>query len=116
MTPKVYKNQKLLRIIPALTDKYNSYTMFSNCALESAMLNLSPNAFKVYVYLVKQKHRKGQFALSKTDITDWLQISESSYHRAIRELEKEGYIRPDTYEGYDENSYTFSEWHEINWG
>ena len=113
--PKVYKNQKLLRIIPALTDRFNPYTMFSNVSIENAMLNLSSNAFKVYVYLVMQKHRKGQFALSKSDITDMLQISESSYHRAIRELEKEGYIRPDIYGNYGENSYTFSEWHEINW-
>lgn len=112
--PKVYNNQKLLRILPALTDRFNPYTMFSNASLESAMLNLRPTAFKVCVYLVKQKHRKGQFALSKTDITDMLQISESSYHRAIRELEKEGYIRPDIYGDYGDNSYTFSEWHEVN--
>lgn len=111
---KPYKNQKLLRILPALTDRFNPYTMFSDEALENAMLNLSPNAFKVYVYLVKQKHRKGLFALSKTDITDMLQISESSYHRAIRELEKEGYIRPEIYGDCGENSYTFSEWHEVN--
>lgn len=113
--PKVYNNQKLLRIIPALTDRFNPYTMFSDDALENAMLNLSTNAFKVYVYLVMQKHRKGLFALSKADVTDMLQISESSYHRAIRELQKEGYIKPDIFHGQDENSYTFSEWHEINW-
>lgn len=113
--PKVYKNQKLLRIIPALTDRFNSYTMFSDSALDNAMFNLSSNAFKVYVYLVKQKYREEQFALSKTHITEMLQISEGSYHRAIQELENKGYIRPDTHEGYGENSYVFSEWHEINW-
>ena len=54
--PKVFNNQKLLRIIPAFTDRFNPYTMFNDEALENAMFNLSPTAFKVYIYLVCRKY------------------------------------------------------------
>lgn len=106
---KTYNNQKVLRFVPAVKDKSHPYSTWNNDALDDAFLNLSVTAFKVYIYLGKYKEMKDKFALSRTHITSALAISESSYHKAVKELQEKGYLIPDPSEKDNPNSYIFCE-------
>lgn len=70
-------------------DQY--YTAINLKALELAMSSLSPNAFKMWVYLAKNQNNY-TFALSKVDTMAWCGFSKNTYTAAFNELVKEGYL------------------------
>lgn len=106
---KPFNNQKELEFVSFPKDALHPYTMFNNDALDQALLNLSVTAFKVYIYLGKYKEMKDKFMLSRTHITKTLSISESSYHKAIKELQEKGYIIPSPKEKDNANAFVFLE-------
>lgn len=90
-----YYNQKVLRFINAPKDQLHPYTMFNKDALKEAMLNLSVNAFKLYIYLGSFKEMEEPFNLSRKNASQAMNVSESSYLNAVKELQAKGYIAPD---------------------
>jgi hypothetical protein len=67
------------------------YTAINLKALELAMKTLSPNAFKMWVYLGKNKDNY-TFALSKVDTLKWCGFSKGTYSKAFEELEENGFL------------------------
>lgn len=67
------------------------YTAINLKALELAMSSLSPNAFKMWVYLGKNKDNY-TFALSKVDTLKWCGFSKGTYSKAFDELEDKGFL------------------------
>lgn len=67
------------------------YTAINLNALELAMSTLSPNAFKMWVYLGKNQNNY-TFALSKVDTLKWCGFSKNTYTTVFRELEGKGYL------------------------
>lgn len=55
------------------------------------MGKLSGNAFKMWVYLGKNKDNY-TFALSKVDTLDWCGFSKNTYTSAFNELVKAGFL------------------------
>ena len=90
-----YYNQKVLRFINCPKDKQHPYTMFNKDALKEAMLNLSVNAFKLYIYLSSFKEMPESFNMSRKNASQAMNVSESSYLKAVKELQTKGYIIPD---------------------
>lgn len=70
-------------------DQY--YTAINLKALELAMSSLSPNAFKMWVYLAKNQNNY-TFALSKVDTLKWCGFSKGTYTTVFRELEGKGFL------------------------
>ena len=83
--------------------------MWNNDAFQEALFALSATTFTVYAYLGMYKEMKEPFALSKTAVVNALNISEGTYHKAIKELQEKGYIIPDRSLGDNTNSYVFLE-------
>lgn len=67
------------------------YTPINLKALELAMSSLSPNAFKMWVYLGKNQNNY-TFALSKVDTLKWCGFSKGTYKNAFDELENKGFL------------------------
>ena len=108
---KRYNNQKVLRFINIPKDKFHPYTLWNKDALSSALHDLSPTAFKVYVYIGMHKEmslENKKLILSKTHTMDSVNISESTYFNAIKELHQKGYIVSDPMSAHKDD-YVFSE-------
>ena len=60
-------------------------------ALEIAMSSLTPNAFKMWVYLGKNQNNY-TFALSKVDTLKWCGFSKNTYTTVFKELEDKGFL------------------------
>jgi len=84
-------NQKTIHIEKEQCDKNNLYALYNLNALQSAMLDLKGETFKLWCYL--NKNQNGYtLALSKVDALRWGIGSKSSYDRAIAELIQKGYL------------------------
>lgn len=84
-------NQKTIRIEKEQCDKNNLYALYNLNALQSAMLDLKGETFKLWCYL--NKNQNGYtLALSKVDALRWGIGSKSSYDRAIAELIQKEYL------------------------
>ena len=75
---------------PCSKKETEHYTAINLSALEKAMHDLSPNAFKMWVYLGKNQNNY-TFALSKVDTLKWCGFSKNTYSTAFKELVEEGY-------------------------
>ena len=67
------------------------YTAINLKALELAMSSLTPNAFKMWVYLGKNQNNY-TFALSKVDTLKWCGFSKNTYTTVFKELEDKGFL------------------------
>lgn len=84
-------NQKTLRIEKEECGKKSLYGIYNLKALQTAMLDLKGETFKLWCYL--NKNQNGYtFALSKVDALNWGIGSKSSYDRAVAELIQKGYL------------------------
>lgn len=108
-----YYNQKVLRFVNAPKDKHHPYSIFNKDALQQAMLNLSTNAFKLYIYLGSFKELEDPFNLSRKNASQAMNVSESSYLKAVKELQAKGYIIPDPAKK-DKDFYIFIEQPQIS--
>lgn len=90
---QTYSNQRHINVNKSQSDKANLYAKINLNALDTALQVLSPNAFKVFTYLVK--HQNGySFYLSAVDLLLKCGISDSTYRRVWKELQEKGYIIP----------------------
>ena len=84
-------NQKTLCINKEQCSKQNLFAMYNLKALQSAMIDLKGESFKLWCYLNKNQNGYS-LALSKVDALNWGIGSKSSYDRAISELIDKGYL------------------------
>jgi hypothetical protein len=93
---KTAPNQKVIRIPNRIIK--NDLT-FDITSFDTAVTNLAPNAFKLWLYF----HRFPQnidIALSSNDFITWSNTSNSTYDRAVRELIDLGYLVPTVRKNY----------------
>ena len=84
-------NQKTINIQKEKADKSNLFAIFNIDALQTAMIDLKGETFKLWCYI--NKNQNGYtFALSKVDAIKWGIGSKSSYDRAVAELIAKGYL------------------------
>ena len=76
---------------PCSKNKEGYYTAINLKASKYAMTTLSPNAFKMWVYLGKNKD-KYTFALSKVDTLKWCNFSKNTYTTICKELIEKGFL------------------------
>lgn len=96
-----YPNQKIVKVDKTVCDRNNAYATINLRSLETAMTSLKGEAFKLWFYLAKNRDEL-TMALSCSHALASGIGSKSSYERAIKELEKQGYL---VAEG--RNKYTF---------
>lgn len=82
-------NQKLLVVSK---EEQGKHTIIQLKALERASRDLQGETFKLWLYLAKNQNGY-ELALSMVDAISWGIGSKSSYYRAIKELEKKGYLQ-----------------------
>ena len=98
-----HPNQKTLKIYKCLCNRDNPYSTFNLQALQTAMRRLKGEAFKLWVYLNKNRESY-TMALSAVDALAWGIGSKSSYDRAVMKLIEQGYLVK-----IDNNYYSFYE-------
>lgn len=99
MIPKLYNNQKAIRIAKTECNKDNPYAVINLAALEGAMKALKPNAFKVWCYLCRNQTNY-ELALSGVDVQAKCNMSKKTYDTAVNELiEKQYLIEVELYDG-----------------
>ena len=93
-------NQKTVAVKKELSNKDNLYGIFNLDALQTAMIELKGETFKLWCYLNKNQDNH-TFALSKVDAIKWGIGSKSSYDRAVKELIEKGYLVETTSNHYN---------------
>lgn len=86
---KTVPNQKVVTTVKQ-NPKVN-FMQISNDAWQQACKELTPGAFKVYLYFMSNANGY-TFALSPADIEENLGVSNSTYKRAVKELEEKNYL------------------------
>lgn len=103
--PNVQTNQKAVRIKKAISDESHYYSKFNIAFLEYAAQKLSPNAFKIWCLLNKNKDEY-ELKLSHNDFKEIM--SKPTYLKAIKELIDFGFLREgELFPGF--NGYIFVE-------
>ncbi|MBQ9673282.1 MAG: hypothetical protein IJV39_01510 [Ruminococcus sp.] len=97
-----YPNQKIVTVAKEKCDKSNLYAKININALQKAMEDLRTNSFKLWVYFAKNRPYH-TFALSAVDCKKW-GIKTDSFHSAVVDLIKKGYLKQ-----LKGNEYTFYE-------
>ena len=89
--PQTVPNQKTIAINKEKCDKDHLYATINLEALQDAMIDLSGEALKLWLYMAKNQNGY-TFALSPIDAVKWGIGSKSSYIRAVNKLIKEKYL------------------------
>lgn len=93
-------NQKTIKTQKAVSDKEHLYGIYNLEALQTAMIALKGESFKLWCYL--NKNQSGHtFGLSKVDAIKWGIGSASSYNRAVADLIEKGYLVETSSNHYD---------------
>lgn len=86
---RTYPNQKVIHI---QKQKYvDNFLQVGNDEWQRAARELSGSAFKLYLYLCGNKDGY-DLALSQKAVEDATGLSKNTYHRAVEELESNGYL------------------------
>lgn len=85
---KLYPNQQSIYI--SKKEDSELYAQMDMAALQRAMVELDGAAFKLWLYLARNKNRY-QFALSPKAMEEW-GIRKDSYYRGKKALEEKGYL------------------------
>lgn len=91
MIPRLYPNQKAIRIAKAESNKDNAYAIFNCAALQKAMTFLNPSAFKLWCWLNSNQNGY-EFALSLADTAQHTGLGKTAYQGAVRELIEKKYL------------------------
>lgn len=83
--------QRVVKINKA--DKGAHYTLINKDALEIAMHQLKPSAFKVWIYIGSQRNKE-EWVLSCVHTTNFTNMSKPTYLSAVNELIDKGYLIP----------------------
>lgn len=85
---KLYPNQSSITILKQ--EDSELYAQVDMGALQVAMVELDGVAFKIWMYLARNKNRY-EFALSPKAMEEW-GIKKDAYYRAKKVLEEKGYL------------------------
>ena len=88
---QLYGNQLAIRVKKAPANKDNIYSIFNNEIMFKAMRDLSPSAFKLWIYMGKNQNDY-VFALSQKDVSENTGLSSRTYYIAVHELMDKGYL------------------------
>lgn len=88
---KVVENQKIIIVNKEKSDKEHPYSVINLTAAETAGSTLNGNEFKLWFYIAKNQNEY-RFALSKADFCRKMNVSASTYYRAIDSLIEKGYL------------------------
>lgn len=88
---KTVENQKIIIVSKKLSDKEHPYSIINLSAAEAAGSTLNGNEFKLWFYIAKNQNEY-TFALSKVDFCREMNVSSSTYYRAIDSLIEKGYL------------------------
>lgn len=102
---KVVENQKIVIVNKEASDKEHPYSIINLAAAENAGMTLNGNEFKLWFYIAKNQNGYS-FALSKANFCKQMNVSASTYHRAIDTLISKGYL---VAEENNKNTYRFFE-------
>ena len=91
MLPKLYSNQKAVRIIKSPSNADNPYSIFNNAALEGALKNLKPNAFKLWAVLNANQNNY-ELGFSPAHFSAMTNIHADTARAAFKELIDKGYL------------------------
>lgn len=91
---KTRENQRVVTTMKTICDANHKYAVINIEAMKRAMNKLKPNTFKLWQYLAKNQD-KYTFALSKTDVMDFCNMSRNTYLAAVNELVDTGYLIQD---------------------
>ena len=91
--PMTYANQRVISIQKEQCDKSNKYAAINLDALQAAAYNLSPGAFKLWMFFAK--NRDGFTAVSSPANAESWSIPKNSYYRYFGELKDLQYIVED---------------------
>lgn len=87
-----YPNQLRIILRSCKHDRQNTYGLLSIEATEKAMSELSDKALRIWLAICLNQDGY-EFALSPGFLKTKCNISESSYHRAVKELKQKGYMK-----------------------
>lgn len=104
-TEQCYPNQRKISIHKGSCDNGELYTKIGIQSMNHAMKDLNGNAYKMWCYLA-QNQNKYSFWLSPVDVCNVTKMSESTYHRAFKELVDKLYLSRNTEK---RNQYDFYE-------
>lgn len=102
---KVVENQKIVIVNKEASDKEHPYSIINLIAAENAGMTLNGNEFKLWFYIAKNQNGYS-FALSKASFCREMNVSSSTYYRAIDTLIEKGYL---VQKEKDSNVYCFYE-------
>lgn len=88
---KTVENQKIIIVSKELSDKEHPYSIINLSAAEAAGSTLNGNEFKLWFYIAKNQNEY-TFALSKADFCRKMNVSSSTYYRAVDSLIEKGYL------------------------
>lgn len=84
-------NQKKILIQRSSENCRKDYLKVSNDSLETAMYNLKPNTFKLWIYFADNANGYSM-DLYPIDFCVKANVSDSTYRRSFEELEEKGYL------------------------
>lgn len=88
---KVVENQKIVIVNKEASDKEHPYSIINLAAAENAGMTLNGNEFKLWFYIAKNQNGYS-FALSKVSFCREMNVSTSTYYRAVETLIEKGYL------------------------
>ena len=91
MLPKLYPNQKAVRIIKSTSDAAHPYAIFNNSALEGALKNLKSNAFKLWAILNANQNNY-ELGFSPAHFAAMTNTHVDTARAAFKELIDKGYL------------------------
>lgn len=91
MLPKLYPNQKAIRVIKSTSDATHPYAIFNNSALEGALKNLKPNAFKLWAILNANQNNY-ELGFSPAHFAAMTNAHTDTARAAFKELIEKGYL------------------------
>ena len=91
MISYLFSNQRAIRVVKAPVGASNPYSMFNIEAARAALLNLSPNAFKLWFYM-NMNQNGYEFGLSSVETRAYCGFSKNTYTKCFKELVDKGYL------------------------
>ena len=91
MLPKLFPNQKAIRVVKAEANADNPYTITNRKALQKARQTLKGNAFKLWSYF-SENQQGYEFGFSSSAAAKELGINVDTTRAAVNELIQKGYL------------------------
>lgn len=88
-----FPNQRYVKVNKKECSQKELYAKINIEAMNNAMRNLKPNAYKLWCYFAKNQDNY-ELWLSQLDVHEVTGMSESTYHRAFDELANKQYLIP----------------------